>query len=212
MPITHTIQRGDSVRSVAARHGLHWETVWNDGANSQLRQQRKDPNVLYPGDQLVIPDVRRKDVPAAAETRHRFRRLGVPERLQLRLLRNGEPRASLRYTIEADGEERGGATDGDGWIRETVPPGTRRVKLTLLPESAEPEVTFLDVGALDPPDTIEGAQARLANLGLFSGRVTGDADRETAAAIAAFQQSQGLPASGQLDARTADALRREHGS
>jgi N-acetylmuramoyl-L-alanine amidase len=87
MPIDHEIGPGDCINSIALEHGFFPDTLWNHGSNSELKQKRKDPNVLFPGDKLHIPDIEIKEVSKATEKRHRFRRKGVPAKLHLRFLK-----------------------------------------------------------------------------------------------------------------------------
>ena len=43
MPM-HTVAQGECVMSIASRAGFTWETVWNDGRNSALKNKRKRKN------------------------------------------------------------------------------------------------------------------------------------------------------------------------
>ena len=65
---------------------------------------------------------------------------------------------------------------------------------------------------LYPIDQVSGVQARLQNLGFYTGQVDGIASPEVRDALLAFQQRQGLAATGEADAATRDALRTQHGS
>ena len=56
MPTKHTVQEGECVSSIAHDYGLLPNTVWEYEENRTLRELRKNPNVLLPGDVLVIPD------------------------------------------------------------------------------------------------------------------------------------------------------------
>ncbi|MGH7150411.1 MAG: hypothetical protein ACREIU_06930, partial [Planctomycetota bacterium] len=113
MPIRYVVRQGDCIASIAFERGLFPDTVWDDPENAELRRERGDPNILAPGDVVVVPDKRPKEVPGATESRHRFKRKGVPERLCLRLLRDGEPRSPVPYSIVLDGHAVEGTTDGE---------------------------------------------------------------------------------------------------
>src|SRR5262245_59620858 len=87
----YIVKEGDCIDSIAADHGFFPDTIWNDPGNSDLKQQRKDPNVLLPGDKVVIPEKQVKEVYKADRNRHRFKRKGVPAKLRLRFLKPKEP-------------------------------------------------------------------------------------------------------------------------
>ena len=72
--IEHTVRRGECINSIAARYGFFWETVWNHGPNSDLKNERENADHLYPGDVLKIPALREKKESRATEAKHRFRR------------------------------------------------------------------------------------------------------------------------------------------
>jgi len=82
----YKVKQGDCISSIATRHGLFWEKVWNHPKNSRLKEQRKDPNVLYPGDVVFVPDKEKKEESGATEQKHRFRKKGTPAKLRLRIM------------------------------------------------------------------------------------------------------------------------------
>lgn len=90
MPVDHKIRNGECVSSVAFEKGFFWETLWNHGNNSELKNNRKDPNVLREGDILHVPDLTLKEESKPVEKKHRFRLKGVPAKLRLRLMKDKE--------------------------------------------------------------------------------------------------------------------------
>lgn len=211
MPIVHRARRGDCFASIAAEHGFFVETLWNLPENAELRASRPSPYVLVEGDEVFIPDRRPREEPAETARRHTFRRRGVPEQLRIQIQGQEGPRPGLTYWIAIDGGEeraRRGKTDDEGWIVQWIPPGAREAKIAI----GDPveEVLVVGLGQLAPPDTEAGARARLVACGFL--RST-DADAALyALALMRFQEQQGLPVSGELDAETAAALRAFHGS
>lgn len=205
----HVVGRGECLGSIAAANGLFWQTVWDRPENSELRRRRENPNVLRAGDVVFVPDRREKTESGATETRHRFRRRGVPSSLHLVLRhRNGDPIAGEAYTLTVDGRIFEGTTDGEGAIRQSVPPGAGSGTLRV------PELGLsvtLRLGDLDPFDTVSGAKQRLSNLGYGCGPGP-DLDEATQQALRAFQADRGATQTGQLDDATRTQLRDAHGS
>src|SRR6266446_4614155 len=83
----YEVQDGDCVSSIAFAHGFFWETLWNDGKNSSLKEKRKDPNILKAGDMMHIPERTLKEESCATEQKHKFKLKGVPAKLRLRLVK-----------------------------------------------------------------------------------------------------------------------------
>lgn len=204
----YTVKQGDCISSIAKKNGLFWEKVWDHPNNSQLKQKRKDPNILYPGDIVFVPDKEEKEESGATEQRHRFRKKGVPAKLHLQLLEDDEPRANESYTLIIDGNLLSGTTDSDGRLEQTVPPDGKNAKL-LVGESQDEYI--LNLGHIDPVDTVVGVQARLNNLGFGSGKLDGVLGPETKAALKRFQTKYELPESGEPDDATQKKLFEVHG-
>lgn len=204
----YTIKQGDCLSSIAAKYGLFWEKIWNHPQNSQLKEKRKDPYILYPGDVVFIPDKEVKEEPAATEQRHRFRRKGIPEKLELILCLEGEPRRDEDFELEIDGKLTKGKTDGQGKVSIFIPPGARKGKIILVNTGEE---FALDLGCLDPLTEITGVQARLANLG-FHVEISGKWDENSKEALKLFQKQNNLEPSGEIDETTRNKLKEVHGS
>jgi len=204
----HTVEQGESVESVAYRAGHRWQTVWEHPNNAPLRSARRSPHVLSPGDRVFVPPLERKAVDADTTRRHRFRCENVPSRLRLRFLLGGEPRANAAYVLTVDGVRSEGSTDGDGRIDVPVHPLAARAVLEFTdPQRSHARRRFtLRLRALDPADGGAGLVARLRLLGYADPGPVGEA--RAADALASFQEANGLPATGEADASTLDALRR----
>jgi hypothetical protein len=201
----HKVEQGDCIASIGLKYGFFPDTVWDDPANASLKAERKDGNVLLPGDVVKIPELRPKTVACATGKQHAFRRKGVPETLRLQFLARGEPRAGLAYSLDIDGKVFRGETDDEGRIELLIPPDAKVGKLTL----GENEKHTLALGHLDPVEVESGARQRLVNLGLLA---DADADADGyAVALKRFQLQQMLPASGALDQATRDKLLEIHG-
>ncbi len=205
----YKVKQGDCLSSIAHRYGLKWEKVWNHPKNSSLKEKRKNPNVLHPGDMLFVPDKEEKQESGATEQRHRFKVKGVPSKLIL-ILKDEEdnPRANVNYTLEVDDQLFQGKTDGKGKLEQSIPPGAKKGRLTI---EDGPEEYSLQLGKIDPITEMTGIQARLNNLGFYLGPVDGKMNPETTEAIKIFQRKHGLKVNGEADQATRDKLLNEHG-
>jgi hypothetical protein len=205
----HTATGGDSVESVAYANGLFWETVWNDPANEPLRQLRDDPNILEEGDLLTVPDLRIKEVSKPIDQRYRFRRKGVPSKIEVRLtIYDDQPRPGVPYTVTMGKRKLSGSSDGDGWIRFSVMPDVKRGSLQLVTG----ETYEFEVGTVRPPAILKGVQGRLRNLAYFLGAIDGEMSEALADAIERYQRDRKVPVTGKADDATVSALEADHGS
>lgn len=203
----YIVKQGDCLSSIADKYGLFWEKIWNHPQNAKLKEKRKDPNILYPGDVIYIPDKEEKEETASTGQKHCFRRKGVPEKLELTLCLEGEPRRNEDYELKINGKLIKGKTDGEGKVSISIPPGARRGKLILIKTGEELD---LELGHLDPVTEITGVQARLANLG-YDVEVSGKWDEKSKEAMKFFQKQIGLEPSGEIDDITRDKLKKVYG-
>src|SRR5918912_2313554 len=91
---------GESTSSLAKKTGHFWSYLWNHPENSQLKQLRKDPNVLFAEDEIFIPEVEPKEFPKPTDQKHRFKRKGEPCKIKIQLLKLGKPRANEDYVLK----------------------------------------------------------------------------------------------------------------
>jgi hypothetical protein len=207
----YVVRQGDCISSIAREHGHFWETIWDDGGNSELRGARRNPNVLLPGDRVTIPEKQRKDEPIAAEQRHRFVRRGEPTMFWLRVLENDQPRANQQYSVDVDGQEFTGTSDADGNVQFPLSAnaGEGRLRIGSGEDVREYRLRFRH---LDPVADVSGVQQRLNNLNFDCGAESGELGPRTRSALRRFQEKQNLSQTGEPDARTQQRLAEVHGS
>lgn len=213
----YEVKAGDTLPKIALAHGFRkWETIWEDGANSALKQSRKNERVLHPRDVVKVPEKQRKEIGCATEKHHVFKVPVLMEKLRIRVEQApGEPIKSKEYTLTIDGVEYKGTTTADGLIEHDIPVQSESGELTI-----EGCYWPLKIGHLNPVDEqtqdtkVSGAQARLNNLGYGAGEITGELNDETADAIKAFQADRwpDREATGELDDETCAELKKRHGS
>lgn len=205
----YVVQKGDCIESIAFEHGLFWKTVWNHLQNAELKRARKDPNVLLPGDRVHLIEKRKKQEAGDPEQKHRFKRKGVPSILRMQLLNEGQPRANLKYVLEIDGITYTGNTDGDGRLKQTLPPNARTAQLKLGDDGQE--CYTLKLRHIDPVSSLTGVQARLSNIGYDPGPIDGKMRASLEAALTLFQEKYDLKITGEPDQATQDKLLEVHG-
>jgi N-acetylmuramoyl-L-alanine amidase len=199
--------------SIAARYGLEEaEPLYDDPANQALKAKRPNPNLLYAGDQVTIPDRPRQVHRLATGAKHKLV-VKRPKRSIRIALRQGDdaPLAGVPYRLVGDRFEVEGRTTADGMVVQAVP--AELGELTLVIGRAR---MVLLVGHLNPmrdaPDGgVSGVQARLANLGFAPGPIDGVFGPRTEAAIREFQRAKKLDETGRVDDALIEALTSAHG-
>jgi hypothetical protein len=211
MPISHVVQPGECIASIAFAHGHFPATIWDAPENEALRQRRGHPNVLEAGDVVIVPDKRSRVATVTTGQRHVFRRKGIPEKLQLQFMLAGEPRDHETYELRVDGMvvATDALTDDEGRIEHYIPPHAERAEVRFL-ETGDTHVFAL--GELDPLDTVAGVQGRLESLGYAAGPRGAALDHpQLRSALIHYQVARGLETTGTPDDATVAALRQDYG-
>lgn len=205
---TIKVKQGDCISSIAYRYNLLPDTIWNDPANTELKALRKDPNVLMPGDKVVVRRKEMKEISISTGKRHRFQAKGFQEKFAILFEFNDEPRANEAYVLNIDGMLSEGQTDGNGKVEFPIPPNARTAKILFRERGDE---YTLQLGRADPITEISGVQGRLENLGFFYGPIDGKMSEELEQAIRDFQKANDLVPTGELDEETRNKIEQVHG-
>lgn len=202
----HTVRQGEDLRRILFQHAGSYsvEEVRRLPENEELFASRRD-TVLLPGDRIFLPDVRTKHESGETEQRHRFRRLGRRRLCLVFHNEAGDPMANLDYNLNVEGDWREGTTDDEGRLEELIPMTAENAQLIINGRTCRVRIAHLD-----PVGSISGAQARLRNLGFYTGTIDGENDEETQEAIRTFQQANDLEPTGEPDDRTRQALEERH--
>lgn len=213
---SHVVKAGEGLSQIAEQHGFLWRTLWEHPDNDELRELRERPEVLLPGDRVTIPALRARDATIATGQRHTFRRKGVPAKVIVNVLDpRGRPLEDKRYEIEMGAQRVTGHTGKGGRVEHWVACAERSLLLRVWPDDPSLPWTLLfeiSLGHLDPVDTLRGVRDRLRNLGYWCPRGDDPLDAETRSAIARFQASLDLAATGDLDPITKARLVEAHRS
>jgi putative peptidoglycan binding protein len=230
MSTPYAVRQGDYLAKIAHDHGFNkWQTIYEHPDNQAFRQKRPDPNVIYPGDQLFIPDKKPSYASAGSDQKRTFkrRRSATPVRLVLKNGINNDPVVILKYELATKqetftrlrGQSRSPTFDPKNLERGMVveklahPETEATLKLWLRDEKApDPEFEYtLKLGDLDPVEEITGVQARLNNLGFHCGAIDGNCGPKTQAALKAFQGRYGLTVDCQPNKETQAKLKELYG-
>lgn len=232
----YTIQQGDYLSKIASINGFaNYHTIWDHPNNAALKKKRQDPNVLFPGDKLFIPEKEERKESSITGKRHTF--VVTKQSLKLRLVLEDcyeKPIANAPCTLMVDGEARQVTTDASGKIEQQIPATLKEAFLIINDEQTpfENDAIPIKVGHLDPVEEISGQIARLNNLGYFAGDVNpaqqtaGDGgsnddgkdcngdrknDDEFRSAVEEFQCDHGLQVDGKCGPITQAKLKKVHG-
>jgi LysM domain len=211
-PRQHTVKQGDTLARIARRYGLRsWKQVWDAPENEALRKKRKSPHVLHPGDRVAVPGITVHECERPVDQVHRL--IVKPDaKLTLRLNLLGKKREPLQGATSKIfvGEEllfEGPVNDGK--LECEIPLSVTEARLVVSVDGFELERP-LQIGALDPADQLSGVQARLSNLGWFSGPADGASSEALMLAQNTFRHEREIEPAETLDDALFSELEKAH--
>ena len=220
MTTYHTVVQGEYLSGIAAKYGFStFKSIWDHPQNAELKKKRQNPNVIFPGDRLFIPDRVQKLAVVGTSLQHQF--VLKAEKLKLRLALeglHGKPIANAKCDLTIDGQTFPVTTDDQGKFEQDIKRGAQGGSLTVKGAQTPIDgmVIPVKIGHLDPVDEVAGQQARLNNLGYFAGPFEGSSAEENKAlflsAVEEFQCDHGLLVDGKCGPATQAKLKQVHGS
>ncbi len=212
----HEVEQGECLSSIARQYGFSdYRTIYNHPENAEFRQKRPNPNVIYPGDEIFIPDKELKHENRETEKKHKFKIR--PAKTLLRIVakdENEKPLTDKSYELTVGELTLYGSTDSAGRLEQAVSPTISEGQLKLWRDQTTPGNYLswtLKIGHLDPVNFATGIQARLNNLAFNCGGVDGIIGPKTKAAVRAFQDYYGLQVDGIPGPITQAKLKELHG-
>ena len=218
MPTTHTVAQGETLTRIAKQYRFgSVEALYNHPDNAEFKQKRPDPNVIFPGDEIIIPDIKPKKMSARAGKSHTFCVKSPKEFLRMQLeSASGKTLPNTRVVITMDGEEIDTITDDQGMLELEMTKGTEtdaQIDVYLDENSDEPSFSYkAQVTALDPVEELSGVQARCNALGFNCGAPDGVMGKNTRRGVKAFQAAHGLDVDGVPGPKTKAKLKEVYGS
>jgi hypothetical protein len=216
----HVVQQAEWVSKIAVQYGItDWLRVWNHPNNSNLRQKRKEPNVIYQGDLLFIPEFELREEDCPTDNKYCFTLMTRKKKLKIVLTDwEDKPRKEITCVLEINNHSSGtpAKTDAQGKLEFEIPEEVSVARL-LVGENRS-EVYEVRVGHLDPIDEVSGYQQRLSNLGYPLGETDGIEGPLTKSAVRSFQDYENfiagtevLKVDGIMGPKTKARLQRRHG-
>lgn len=217
---THVVKQGEHLSSIAKQYGFpDYQVIWNHQQNASLKQKRVNPNVLFPGDEIFVPEKKVKELSCPTDQKHDFEVSIKTLRLKLELLRGyNEPFAQTpcRLVVEADSFSL--TSDGHGVITHDIARDAKSATLTIqdkieIQQTQVPldRIIAIRIGELDPVEERSGQLARLANLGYYLGAFDAVEDADFESAVEEFQCENGLKVDGVCGPKTQAKLKDAHG-
>ena len=217
----HTVLQGEHLSGIARQYGF-WsgKLIWDHPQNAELKKLRQNPNVIFPGDSVFIPEKRPRTEIRSAGKAYRFEL--KTETILLRLVLEDlfeKPIANATCELRVEDDVFPLTTDGTGRIEQEIEWDARTALLTIKdPSTPINEILIpIRIGELDPVNEESGQRARLNNLGYFAGPLDEKtpATRDDAArflsAVEEFQCDHGLVVDGKCGPTTQARLRQLHG-
>jgi len=203
----YIVKQGDWLSSIAKKFGIgDWKKIYDYPKNKEFKEKRPDPNIIYPGDELFIPEQEYVELEPKRNHSSTYRievEIQPKEKIEL-VIKDGEdnPIANEFYTISIGGYTVSGKTDSDGRIVEEFDSKLMLYGYYIL--EFKGKKYGLNIGHIDPVTESSGILQRLVNLGYAESLE--EAGKEPERCIKRFQAEYGLKITGIGDDETLTKL------
>lgn len=217
MAKTHTVVQGETLARIARQYKFGSAmNLYNHPANAEFRKLRPNPDLIFPGDEVTIPDVDTKPLTISTGRQHVFCLKRETEKLKLKLQnKRGKSLQDKKILLTLAGEKIEAIIGTDGVLEVDLPKGDEKeaiLDVYMNPDSEEPTHRFeLQLGHLDPVETLSGVQARCNMLGFDCGVADGVMGAKTRTGVKAFQKANGLDVDGVPGPKTKAKLQEVYG-
>lgn len=214
----HTVYHED-IQTIAFVNGIRdWHAIWDHPENARLRETRHNPLLLAHGDSVFVPDDRGSIVFARTGSLARFQMEREPSDLRSVSLiirdSRGNPLVEKRFQLSYGDVLTEGTTSERGEINCSIPHNESAPILTVFPRDGNDRLKFvwpLQLGWLEPVDTVAGIKGRLHNLGYRIETIDDTASIDLHEAVRLFRARNSLAVSQEIDSHFRRRLREDHG-
>jgi N-acetylmuramoyl-L-alanine amidase len=213
----HTVAQGETLLRIARQYGYKTSTaLYNHPSNAEFKALRPDPNLIFQGDIITIPAKKEKFMPLRASSINTFVVQNEKEYFRLQVsFEDGEDITGKRIVLNIGSQTIDTVLPSDGLIELELTSNdalTGSVDLYLKEGDSTPTKSFtVQVGTLDPVETLSGVQGRCNSLGFDCGTVDGVNGSKTIAGVKGFQQAQELQIDGIAGPATKSRLAHVYG-
>lgn len=202
---SYVVRQGDHLAKIAAQFGVSTDAIWEMPQNREIKEKR-DPNILAPGDVLRIPPRAAAGKRYSANRDNSYRAAMPTVQLKVVFSNRGVALKNESYDVFGSGRIVQGQTDENGYAVIQVDVNVDAVDVRF---AAQGLSFTLRIGELDPVETELGVAQRLAHLRhlFIPPGATGPWLRtRLRRAVVSFQRAEGLPETGRVDQDTRSRL------
>ncbi len=217
MATTHTVQQGESVSAIAQKYGFpNWKALYDHPDNQSFKALRPDPSLIFPGDKIAIPEIKKAIFKAKLNKKQAFRSQIKKETISLKVgAIGGKLWCDRKVELEVDGDTIESKTDAEGVAQFKLPKNHSNNAILSIYTPKETTIPSYRVevklGHLDPIEEIIGQKARLIALGYDCGSLTNTTTNLFEETIKAFQLNFDLKVDGICGPQTQKQLKQEYG-
>ena len=218
MPTTHTIAQGETLTRIAQRYKLSsWKTLYDHPDNAAFRKLRPNPNIIFPGDTITVPDVVAKKMSASAGKSHVFCLKKEVEIFKIKISNSaGKAWDGKRVVVTLGANTIDTLITPEGMLEIPLTQGDEseaKIDIYMDDPNGAPSHTFnVELAHLDPVEELSGVQARCNLLGHDCGVADGIMGSKTRAGVKSFQSQYGLQVDGEPGPLTKAKLKEVYGS
>jgi N-acetylmuramoyl-L-alanine amidase len=214
----HTVKQGETLSRIARQYGFSSaQVLYDHPENQNFRQLRTNPDIIYPGDKVFIPEKTPTSFKVKTNKKTTFTVKREKEILRTRIKLEDESDDSLasqKAILAIADQQIESQIAADGFVEWKLPKKIARHGVIRLFLDEEDKVTHeikIDLGSLDPVTESSGVQARLNALGFYCGEVDNKIKEKSEQAIKKFQTAKQLTVDGIAGPITQAELENQYG-